>query len=412
MLERLKNSMKFEKLIPEVGAAEISYTKLLEMLSRKQLKRLWVLGEGRAVVAERIQGPVANEAANHQAVLADQRDLLSHYIIDERPENELMEQKLRFFCELPGDAWDDNILASLIKKTYPARDHNGNTAIVALPKRVIFDKFGNPAINTGRVKTFLFDQSSCEVVVVEPQNASVFLADNKEIFFAVLCLSALRSLLQAIDHLVSRLGLKPKDQFTVQVDKLTSPSAKEFNITSSVKKNKAHSKLDTGVRFADVAGIDHIINDIINVLSMMKGESKWKEMGVKMPRGILLSGAPGTGKTLLAKAIAGEARVPFYSANGAQFIEKYHGVCAARIRKLFAQAEKQGTSGAIIFIDEIDALGLARGAGSGDVGSTEREQGLLQLLVEMDGFKSGKQILVLGATNRIKVLDRALLRPG
>merc|ERR1719428_1916367 len=111
--------MKPERIVPEVGAAEVSYTKLLEMLSRKQLKRLWILGEGRAVIAERIQGPVANEAANHQAVLADQRDLLSHYIIDDRPENELMEQKLRFFCELPGDAWDGGMLTDLIRKTYP-----------------------------------------------------------------------------------------------------------------------------------------------------------------------------------------------------------------------------------------------------------------------------------------------------
>lgn len=140
----------------------------------------------------------------------------------------------------------------------------------------------------------------------------------------------------------------------------------------------------TGVSFDDVAGIDEVKADIEEVLTMMMGDQKYAGMGAKMPRGILLEGPPGTGKTYLAKAMAGEAGIPFFSANGAEFVEMFQGVAAARVRNLFKTA--RANAPAIVFIDEIDAIGKARGDGGGDSGSAEREHGLLQLLQEMDGF--------------------------
>merc|ERR1719316_2234265 len=130
---------------------------------------------------------------------------------------------------------------------------------------------------------------------------------------------------------------------------------------------------------------------------MLKGDSIWDEMGVKMPRGILLVGPPGTGKTLLAKAMANEADVPFYSSNGAEFVDMYQGVAASRVRSLFAKARTNATNGSIIFIDEIDALGVARKTDGGDAASAEREQGLLQLLSEMDGFDDEANFIVIAA---------------
>eukprot|EP00746_Dinoflagellata_sp_MGD_P159178 gnl/MRDRNA2_/MRDRNA2_86643_c0_seq1.p1 gnl/MRDRNA2_/MRDRNA2_86643_c0~~gnl/MRDRNA2_/MRDRNA2_86643_c0_seq1.p1 ORF type:complete len:808 (+),score=38.91 gnl/MRDRNA2_/MRDRNA2_86643_c0_seq1:300-2426(+) len=339
--------------------------------------------------------------------MPDERDLLSHYIIDERPEYELNDQKLRFFCEFPGDAWTNGKLMNLVKKTLPRTDNYGNAIIAHLPKRITFDRFGNPTIATGRTKTFFFDQTSCELLVIEPHTVNGFLTDNRDIFLTVVALGCLRLFLSFADHFMERFGLKQKDRFSSQVEKITESRAAEFN-----KASKENNKQDLGVRFTDVAGVKYLIDDIVDVLGMMKGEHKWKEMGVKMPRGILLSGPPGTGKTLLAKAIAGEAGIPFYSANGSQFMEKFQGVCAARVRELFARARRQQEHGAIIFIDEIDALGHARATGSAGEGSAEREQGLLQLLVEMDGFRLNEKVLVLGATNRIKVIDKALMRPG
>ena len=285
-------------------------------------------------------------------------------------------------------------------------------------------------------QVYSYDQTAVELVVVDPDDANVFLADNKDLLLAVAALAAFRLGLVGVDWVVNKMGWRKKDEFTKNLERLTTSKAKEFNVPDAkdrMKKNKlvrqtppcaqpcpgaspkamcSAALQDTGVRFSDVAGIDFIKNEVIDVLSMMKGDPKWNEMGAKMPRGILLAGPPGTGKTLLAKAMAGEAGIPFYSANGAEFVEMFQGVAAARVRSLFAQARKHKDTGAIIFIDEIDAIGLARRSGGGDAGSAEREQGLLQLLVEMDGFRGGERILVMGATNRVDVLDRALIRPG
>ena len=161
--------------------------------------------------------------------------------------------------------------------------------------------------------------------------------------------------------------------------------------------------------FADVAGVDEAKEDVQELVEFLRDPSKFQRLGGRIPRGTLMVGSPGTGKTLLAKAIAGEAKVPFFSISGSDFVEMFVGVGASRVRDMFEQAKKQAPC--IIFIDEIDAVGRHRGAGLGG-GHDEREQTLNQLLVEMDGFEANDGIIVIAATNRPDVLDPALLRPG
>lgn len=161
--------------------------------------------------------------------------------------------------------------------------------------------------------------------------------------------------------------------------------------------------------FADVAGCDEAKEDVQEVVEFLRDPAKFQRLGGKIPRGMLMVGQPGTGKTLLAKAIAGEAKVPFFTISGSDFVEMFVGVGASRVRDMFEQAKKQAPC--IIFIDEIDAVGRQRGAGLGG-GHDEREQTLNQLLVEMDGFEGNEGIIIIAATNRPDVLDAALLRPG
>ncbi|MEW6674465.1 MAG: ATP-dependent zinc metalloprotease FtsH [Nitrospirota bacterium] len=174
-------------------------------------------------------------------------------------------------------------------------------------------------------------------------------------------------------------------------------------------KAKLVSEKSVKVTFADVAGIEEAKGEVQEVIDFLKDPQKFQKLGGKIPKGVLLVGAPGTGKTLLARAIAGEAGVPFFSISGSDFVEMFVGVGASRVRDLFEQAKKNAPC--IIFIDEIDAVGRHRGAGLGG-GHDEREQTLNQLLVEMDGFESNQGIIILAATNRPDVLDPALLRPG
>lgn len=163
------------------------------------------------------------------------------------------------------------------------------------------------------------------------------------------------------------------------------------------------------VTFADVAGVDEAKEEVKELVDFLKDPSKFQNLGGRIPRGVLLVGSPGTGKTLLARAVAGEAKVPFFTISGSDFVEMFVGVGASRVRDMFEQAKKQAPC--IIFIDEIDAVGRHRGAGLGG-GHDEREQTLNQLLVEMDGFEGNEGVIVIAATNRPDVLDPALLRPG
>jgi len=161
--------------------------------------------------------------------------------------------------------------------------------------------------------------------------------------------------------------------------------------------------------FADVAGCDEAKEEVSELVEFLRDPTKFQKLGGRIPRGVLMVGPPGTGKTLLAKAIAGEAKVPFFTISGSDFVEMFVGVGAARVRDMFEQAKK--SSPCIIFIDEIDAVGRHRGAGTGG-GNDEREQTLNQMLVEMDGFEANSGVIVIAATNRADVLDKALLRPG
>ena len=174
-------------------------------------------------------------------------------------------------------------------------------------------------------------------------------------------------------------------------------------------KARATNKEDIKVRFSDVAGAEEEKQELVEVVEFLKDPKRYTKLGARIPAGVLLEGPPGTGKTLLAKAVAGEAGVPFFSISGSDFVEMFVGVGASRVRSLFEDAKKAAP--AIIFIDEIDAVGRQRGVGLGG-GNDEREQTLNQLLIEMDGFEGNEGIIVIAATNRSDVLDPALLRPG
>jgi cell division protease FtsH len=179
----------------------------------------------------------------------------------------------------------------------------------------------------------------------------------------------------------------------------------------SVGKSRAkiYAEKEVKVTFGDVAGIDEAKRELEEIIEFLKTPDKFTRLGGKIPKGVLLVGAPGTGKTLLAKAVAGESAVPFYSISGSDFVEMFVGVGAARVRDLFGQAKENAPC--IIFLDELDALGKARGAGNFG-GHEEREQTLNQLLVEMDGFDANAGVIIMAATNRPEILDPALLRPG
>ncbi|HPY96195.1 MAG TPA: ATP-dependent zinc metalloprotease FtsH [Candidatus Cloacimonadota bacterium] len=182
---------------------------------------------------------------------------------------------------------------------------------------------------------------------------------------------------------------------------------KAFQFGKSKAKLFMHGK--TKITFNDVAGVDEAKEELCEIVEYLKSPKKFQKLGGRIPRGVLLLGRPGTGKTLLAKAVAGEAKVPFFSISGSDFVEMFVGVGASRVRDLFEQAKRNAPC--IAFIDEIDAVGRSRGAGLGG-GHDEREQTLNQLLVEMDGFEQNDSVIIIAATNRPDVLDPALLRPG
>lgn len=172
---------------------------------------------------------------------------------------------------------------------------------------------------------------------------------------------------------------------------------------------KLHKESDTKITFTDVAGLKEEKEELKEIVDFLKNPKRYEQMGARIPKGVLMVGPPGTGKTYLSKAVAGEAKVPFFSISGSDFVEMFVGVGASRVREMFAEAKKNAP--AIVFIDEIDAVGRQRGAGLGG-GHDEREQTLNQLLVEMDGFDKNESVIIIAATNRPDILDPALLRPG
>src|SRR5207253_7534602 len=173
---------------------------------------------------------------------------------------------------------------------------------------------------------------------------------------------------------------------------------------------RIYAERETGVTFADVAGVEEAKEELQEIIDFLRYPQKYATLGGRIPKGVLLVGSPGTGKTLLARAVAGEASVPFFSLSGSDFVEMFVGVGAARVRDLFKQAQEKAPC--IVFIDELDAVGRSRGRGQLPGANDERENTLNSLLVEMDGFATDSGVIILAATNRPDVLDSALLRPG
>jgi len=192
------------------------------------------------------------------------------------------------------------------------------------------------------------------------------------------------------------------------MDKAGGPNAMSFNMGKS--NAKVYVKSSDGISFADVEGVDEAEESLAEIVDYLHDPGKYKEIGATMPKGVLLVGPPGTGKTMLAKAVAGEANVPFFSISGSEFVEMFVGMGASKVRDLFKQAKEKAPC--IVFIDEIDAIGQKRNTGRGMGGNDEREQTLNQLLTEMDGFEGNSGVMILAATNRPESLDPALTRPG
>lgn len=269
----------------------------------------------------------------------------------------------------------------------------GRIAEVAVSERFIQGTFkepvdGRPMFITTRVEPNLANQLQEHGVVVTGQIESTFLRDLLSwvvpvVLFVGIWMYILRRMGGGLGGGLMQIGKS---------------------------KAKVYVENDTGVTFEDVAGVDEAKDELKEIVDFLKDPHGYGRLGGRMPKGVLLVGPPGTGKTLLAKAVAGEAGVPFFSISGSEFVEMFVGVGAARVRDLFEQA--RGKAPAIIFIDELDALGRARGIGPMAGGHDEKEQTLNQLLVELDGFDSSTGLVLLAATNRPEILDPALLRAG
>jgi ATP-dependent metalloprotease FtsH len=195
--------------------------------------------------------------------------------------------------------------------------------------------------------------------------------------------------------LLKKIAPQPPNQQQIQVE-----------MNTGIEKDFIIKPITSNVTFKDVAGINEVKEELIEIVDFLKNPKKYRDFGIKLPKGVLLVGPPGVGKTLIAKALAGEAGVPFFYQSGSSFVQMYVGVGAKRVRDLFSKAKAQAPS--IIFIDEIDAIGKARG----NLRNDEREATLNQLLTEMDGFEGSEGVIVIGATNKVELLDEALLRPG
>lgn len=380
---RLVDKVMYNKLLPVVGF-HLSYARLLQLLQQRKVKRIIMLGDGKTAIVEIV---IPRFESNPDTILFDPVNPNIEYA-EELPEWTM--EKIRYYVDLPGDVYSEGTFLALIKRAQERRvvDEDGN---VRVPYADL--------LRVGEVRP--------ELEIVDPSDSWVWINSYRKQLLALVGLILLRGVVEVGMQTYKLLGGKEKKSKEEEMaEQLGAHRAKEYNV-----ERKGGKKMDTGIRYSDVAGIDNVKQEIVELLDLLLGEKHYVEVGAKPIRGVLLEGPPGTGKTLLAKAMAGEAGIPFLSANGAEFVEMYSGVAAARVRSLFKAARKRAP--AIVFIDEIDALGKARSSsGGGDAGTREREQGLLQLLTEMDGFVRDDKILVVGATNRADILDDALVRPG
>lgn len=418
----LMDRIEYRGLIPQsgiVGDMRISYAKFLDLLESNRIKRVVVYGDMKTAIVEVphpwyasiIGAPGAytwledNAGRPLNLLIPNPKapnDPLQWYC-PEMPEWNM--EKYRFYVDLPGDFWDQGVMLRYLRSREVQVMWDADTKQYVLP----FEAFN---------KVF---QVRTELQVLDPTESWDFLAwltqPSKVEFYekaAAFCVFG-RACTMFLTWMTAspawkmwdKRKKKKKSKEQTMWDKLTASTAREFN-TRDAKTGKMR---DTGVRFKDIAGLDHIVVEMKEVVKMLLGDPLYKKVGAKVPRGIIFQGPPGTGKTYMARAIAGEAGVAFFSAVGSEFVEMFAGVAAARVNNLFMTARKR--SPAIIFIDEMDAIGRARSALGADPGSMERESALLAMLVQMDGIHGKlEQVLTIGATNLAQDLDQALLRPG
>ena len=304
-------------------------------------------------------------------------------------------------------------LAALILFQYWLSPKVNNVSYTQFKNLVKEFKINSVVISTNQLKGFetrqdgkqepLFPEMIYRTPRVDDRNLVEFLEDNNVDIIAENENTFLKMLLSWVVPALIFVGIW---MFAIKKMGQAGPGM----MTLGKHKAKIVAQTDLGVDFSSVAGQDEAKQELQEVIEFLKTPEKFTRLGAKIPKGILLVGPPGTGKTLMAKAVAGESGVPFFSISGSEFIEMFVGLGAARVRDLFDQAGK--TAPCIVFIDELDALGKARGIGGISGGHDEREQTLNQLLTEMDGFETNKGVIILAATNRPEILDPALLRPG
>jgi len=304
-------------------------------------------------------------------------------------------------------------LAALILFQYWLSPKVNNVSYTQFKNLVKEFKINSVVISTNELKGFetrqdgkqepLFPEMIYRTPRVDDRNLVEFLEDNNVDIIAENENTFLKMLLSWVVPALIFVGIW---MFAIKKMGQAGPGM----MTLGKHKAKIVAQTDLGVDFSSVAGQDEAKQELQEVIEFLKTPEKFTRLGAKIPKGILLVGPPGTGKTLMAKAVAGESGVPFFSISGSEFIEMFVGLGAARVRDLFDQAGK--TAPCIVFIDELDALGKARGIGGISGGHDEREQTLNQLLTEMDGFETNKGVIILAATNRPEILDPALLRPG
>jgi len=269
--------------------------------------------------------------------------------------------------------------------------------------------YQNEEIPTGRMEVQLKDDQTIRVLNLSDVNETVKLLNDRKAKYKLNELSKTSSIWTAVAYVF--FGIIAIIMFSILIGRIAGASGGGSSKAMNFGKSRARmcTEDDNKTNFTNVAGLEEEKEELEQIVDFLKDPIKYTSIGARIPKGVLLEGPPGTGKTLLAKAVAGEAKVPFFSISGSDFVEMFVGVGASRVRDLFADAKKN--SPCIIFIDEIDAVARKRGSGLGG-GHDEREQTLNQLLVEMDGFGVNENIIVMAATNRVDILDPAILRPG